>query len=50
VKGKRFSVEHITEILTRAEFRNPIHQFCRLHEVSEQSYYRWKRAGAVNTE
>jgi putative transposase len=43
VKRKRFSVEQITSILKQAELGTPIAELCRIHAVSEQSYYRWKK-------
>lgn len=43
MKRKRFSVEQITSILKQAELGTPIAELCRIHGVSEQSYYRWKK-------
>ena len=43
MKRKRFSVEQITIILTQADLGTPIADLCRIHGVSEQSYYRWKK-------
>ena len=43
MKKKRFSVEQITSILKQAELGTPISELCRIHGVSEQSYYRWKK-------
>ena len=43
MKRKRFSVEQITSILKQAELGTPIVELCRIHGVSEQSYYRWKK-------
>jgi len=43
VKRKRFSVEQITGILKQAELGTPIQELCRIHGVSEQSFYRWKK-------
>jgi putative transposase len=43
VKKKRFSVEQITGILKQAELGTPVQELCRLHGVSQQSYYRWKK-------
>jgi transposase-like protein len=43
VKRKRFSVEQITSILKQVELGTPIAELCRIHGVSEQSYYRWKK-------
>jgi putative transposase len=43
VKRKRFSVEQNTSILKQADLGTPIAELCRIHGVSEQSYYRWKK-------
>jgi putative transposase len=43
VKRKRFSVEQITGILKQAELGTPVQELCRLHGVSEQSFYRWRK-------
>jgi len=43
VKRKRFSIEQITGILKQAELGTPVRELCRVHGVSEQSFYRWKR-------
>lgn len=43
MKRKRFSVEQITGILKQADLGTPIAELCRIHGVSEQSYYRWKK-------
>jgi transposase-like protein len=43
VKRKRFSVEQITSILKQAELGTPVAGLCRIHGVSEQSYFRWKK-------
>lgn len=44
MKRKRFAVEQITGILKQAELSTPIADICRQHGISEQSYYRWKKA------
>jgi putative transposase len=44
VKKKRFSVEQISGILKQSELGAPIAELCRQHGISEQSYYRWKKA------
>ena len=44
MKRKRFAVEQITGILKQAELGTPIADICRQHGISEQSYYRWKKA------
>jgi putative transposase len=43
VRKKRLSVEQITGILKQAELGTPVQELCRVHGVSEQSYYRWKK-------
>ncbi len=43
MKRKRFSIEQITGILKQAELGTPVRELCRVHGVSEQSFYRWKR-------
>ena len=43
MKRKRLSVEQITGILKQAELGTPVQELCRIHGVSEQSFYRWKR-------
>jgi len=43
VKRKRFSVEQITGILKQADLGTPVRELCRIHSVSEQSVYRWKK-------
>jgi putative transposase len=43
VKRKRFSVEQITGILKQAELGTPVQELCRMHGVSEQSFYRWRK-------
>ena len=43
MKRKRFSVEQITSILKQADLGTPISELCRIHGVSEQSFYRWKK-------
>ena len=43
MERKRFSVEQITGILKQAELGTPVQELCRIHGVSEQSFYRWKK-------
>ena len=43
MKRKRFSVEQITVILKQAELGTPVKELCRIHGVSEQSLYCWKK-------
>jgi putative transposase len=44
VKKKRFSVEQITAVLKQAEAGTPIGDLCRQVGISEQTFYRWKKA------
>ena len=39
---KRFTEEQIVRILTEAEAGMAVRDVCRKHNVSEQSFYRWK--------
>ena len=39
---KRFTEEQIVRILTEAEAGMAVKDVCRKHNVSEQSFYRWK--------
>lgn len=43
MKRKRFSVEQITGILKQAELGTSVTELCRIHGVSEQSIYRWRK-------
>jgi putative transposase len=40
---KRHSVEQIIRILKQVESGAGLGEVCREHNISEQSYYRWKR-------
>jgi putative transposase len=44
VKKKRFSVEQITTVLKQAEAGTPVGDLCRQVGISEQTFYRWKKA------
>jgi putative transposase len=44
VKKKRFSVEQITAVLQQADQGVPVADLCRKLGISEQSFYRWKKA------
>jgi putative transposase len=44
VKKKRFSVEQITAVLKQAEAGAPVGDLCRQVGISEQTFYRWKKA------
>ena len=43
MKKKRHSVEQIMRILRQAECGQAVQEICREHNISEQTYYRWKR-------
>lgn len=42
MKRKRFSEEQIIRILKEGEVANNIRELCRLHNVTEQTFYRWR--------
>ena len=42
MKGKRFTEEQIIGILNEAEQVGNIREVCRLHNVTEQTFYRWR--------
>jgi putative transposase len=44
VKKKRFSIEQITAVLHQAETGIPVNELCRQVGVSEQTFYRWRKA------
>jgi putative transposase len=44
VKRKRFSVEQITTVLQQAATGIPVGDLCRQVGISEQTFYRWKKA------
>ena len=44
MKKKRLSVEQITAVLQQAEAGTPIGDLCRQVGISEQTFYRWKKA------
>jgi putative transposase len=44
VKRKRFSVEEIVAVLKQAELGMPVADIIRQVGISEQTYYRWKKA------
>ena len=43
VKKNRFSVERIVGILKQAEVGVPVAELIRKVEISEQTFYRWKK-------
>lgn len=40
---KRFSEEQIVRILQQAEGGEPVRDLCRKYNVSEQTFYRWRK-------
>ncbi len=42
MKRKRFSEEQIIRILKEGEAAGNIREVCRQHNVTEQTYYRWR--------
>ena len=44
MKKKRFSVEQITAVLQQVSGGMPVGDVCRQVGVSEQTFYRWKKA------
>ena len=43
MKGKTHSTEEIIRILRQADGGKPVQSVCREHNISEQTYYRWKK-------
>jgi putative transposase len=43
MKRKRFKEEEIVRILKEAEGAGDVRQICRKYNVTEQSFYRWRR-------
>lgn len=44
MKKKHSSVEQITAVLKQAETGAPVGDLCRQIGISEQTFYRWKKA------
>lgn len=42
MKRKRFSEEQIIQILKEGEASDTIRDVCRQHNVTEQTFYRWR--------
>ncbi len=43
MRGKRYSTEQIVRILREADSGKKVQQVCREHNVSAQTFYRWRR-------
>ena len=43
MKGKTHSTEEIIRILRQGDGGKTAQSVCRLHNISEQTYYRWKK-------
>ena len=43
MKGKSHSTEEIIRILRQGDGGNTAQSVCREHNISEQTYYRWKK-------
>ena len=43
MKGKRFTEEQIIGVLNEAEQVGNIREVCHLHNITEQTFYRWRR-------
>jgi putative transposase len=46
MKGKRYSPEQIVKILREGEGTGSVRDVARLHGISEQTFYRWKKVYA----
>ena len=42
MKRKRFTEEQIIRILKESESAGNIRDLCRLHNITEQTFYRWR--------
>jgi len=42
MKGKRFTEEQIIKVLKQAEGGVSTKEICRLHGITQQTFYRWK--------
>ena len=43
MKKTRYTAEQVAFVLRQAESRTPVQEVCRKMEISEQTFYRWKR-------
>jgi putative transposase len=46
MKGKRYSAEQIVKILREAEQAGTAREVIRRYDITEQTFYRWKRVYA----
>ena len=46
MKGKRYSAEQIVKILREAEKAESAREVIRRYDITEQTFYRWKRVYA----
>ena len=46
IKGKRYSAEQIVKILREAEKAGTAREVIRRYDITEQTFYRWKRVYA----
>ena len=50
MKRKRFTKEQIIRILKESESAGNIRDLCRLHNITEQTFYRWTKKQGRTTE
>jgi putative transposase len=43
MRTSKFTPEQMVHILRQGESGLPIGELCRQHQISEQTYYRWKK-------
>ena len=43
MKGKTYSTEEIVRILRQADGGETVQSVCRAHNISEHTFYRWKK-------
>ena len=43
MKGKRHTTEEKIRILRKADTGTSVQSICREHQISEQTFYRWKK-------
>ncbi len=49
MKGKTHSTEEIIRILRQADGGETAQAICREHNISEQTFYRWKKNTAIRS-